>query len=105
MLAENGGSMIFQFKKSKERYVYDSGSGVVSSLSALQYKMLSYVAPPLGEELPTALRYDLAKFDGGAVSEAYEGLYKLYSEGKLFSNDDASPEECEKKFALVKEKY
>ncbi len=97
--------MIFQFKKSKERFVYDSGSGAVSSLSALQYKMLSYVAPPLTEDLPTALRYDLAKFDGGAVSEAYNELYKLYSEGKLFSNDEASPEECEKKFALVKENY
>lgn len=95
--------MIFQFKKSGERYVYDSGSGEISSVSALQYKMLSYVKPPLTEDLPTALRYDLAKYDGGAVSEAYDGLYELYVEGKLFSEDADSPEECEAKFNSARE--
>ncbi len=97
--------MIFQFKKSGERYVFDSGSGEVSAVNALQYKMLSYIKPPLTEDLPTSLRYDLAKYDGGAVSEAYEGLYSLYAEGKLFSEDLASPEECEAKFERIKEKY
>ncbi len=97
--------MIFQFKKSGERYVYDSGSGEVSAVSALQYKMLSYIKPPLTEDLPTALRYDLAKYDGGAVSEAYDGLYELYKEGKLFSEDHDSPEECEAKFAEIQAKY
>lgn len=97
--------MIFQFKKNGERCVYDSGSGTVSSLSALQYKMLSYVSPPLTEDLPTALRYDLAKYDGAAVSDAYDGLYKLYSEGKLFTDDEDTVEECENKFNLVREKY
>ncbi len=97
--------MIFQFKSSGERYVYDSGSGEVSAISALQYKMLSYIKPPLSEDLPTALRYDLAKYDGGAVSEAYDGLYALYSEGKLFSEDSDAPDVCEAKFAAVREKY
>lgn len=97
--------MVFQFKKSGERYVYDSGSGEVSAVSALQYKMLSYIKPPLTEDLPTSLRYDLAKYDGGAVSEAYDGLYRLYSEGKLFSEDTDSPEKCEEKFNTLRDNF
>ena len=78
--------MVYLFKVNGERYVYDEGSGNVSSVTALQYKMISYIKPPLGEDLPTALRYDLAKYDGGAVTDAYEGLYELFSEGKLYSD-------------------
>ena len=85
--------MIHTFKKGGERFVCDLASGQVSAVSALQYKMLSYLKPPLSPGLPTALRYDLAKYDGGMVEDAYDGLYALYESGKLFSEGDAK-ENC-----------
>ncbi len=87
--------MIHIFKVNGERFVFDRGSGAVSTVSALQYKMLSYLKPPLTEELPSALRYDLAKYDGGMVEDAYEGLYRLYCGGRLFAPDeDGGSPEC-----------
>lgn len=89
--------MIHTFKKGKERYVCDLASGQISLVSALQFKMLSYLRPPLTPELPTSLRYDLAKYDSGSVEDAYEGLYALFEEGKLFSGgkDRADCTGCE----------
>lgn len=78
--------MIYLFKLNGERYVYDEGSNTLSQLTMLQYKMISYVKPPLSEDLPTSLRYDLAKYDGGAVSDAYEGIYALFEAGKLYTD-------------------
>ncbi len=79
--------MIHVFKVNGDRFVFDRGSGSVSSISSLQYKMLSYLKPPLTSELPTSLRYDLAKFDSGMVEDAYDGLYTLWEQGKLFSEE------------------
>lgn len=88
--------MVRTFRKNGERFVCDTGSGEVTPISALQYKMLTYVKPPLTEELPTSLRYDLAKYDGGAVEDAYAGLYALYEAGKLFSDrTDGCCDGCE----------
>lgn len=80
--------MIHVYRLGGERFVFDRGSGSVSTVTALQYKMLSYLKPPLTPDLPTSLRYDLAKYDSGMVEDAYEGLYALYEEGKLFSPDE-----------------
>ena len=80
--------MTHTFRKNGERFVCDTGSGTVSTVSALQYKMLTYIKPPLTPDLPTSLRYDLAKYDGGAVEDAYTGLYALYEAGKLFSDGE-----------------
>ena len=57
--------------------------GCNTELSLLQKKMLPYIALPMKKECPTALRYALAKFDSGAVAEAYEGLYVLFEKGLL----------------------
>ena len=57
--------------------------GVNESLTALQKKMLPALVLPMAEECPTALRYALAKYDAGAVTEAYEGLYLLYTKNLL----------------------
>ena len=81
--------MIHTFKNGRERFVCDCSSGHISAVSALQYKMLSYLKPPLTPDLPTSLRYDLAKYDGGMVEEAYDGLYALYEAGKLYSVGEA----------------
>ena len=57
--------------------------GCNAELSLLQKKMLPYIALPMKKECPTALRYALAKFDAGAVAEAYKGLYLLFEKGLL----------------------
>lgn len=77
--------MIKIIKENGERFVCDENSGTKTPITALQAKMLTYLKPPMTEELPTALRYDLAKYDGGMVEDAYAALYELYTEGKLFS--------------------
>ena len=87
--------MVRTFKKNGERYVCDEKSGTVSAVSALEYKMISYLKPPLGPDMPTSLRYDLAKYDSGAVEDAYAKLYALYEAGKLFSEDAGGCGECE----------
>lgn len=77
--------MIHVYKVNGERFVYDAGSDTSTPISALQQKMLSYIKPPMTEDLPTSLRYDLAKYDGGMVADAYDELYEFYLEGKLFA--------------------
>ncbi len=77
--------MIKLLREDGQRYVYDEGSGTKTAVSALEYKMLGYIKPPMTKDLPTYLRYDLAKYDSGSVEEAYTRLYQLYSEGKIFS--------------------
>ena len=53
------------------------------SLTTLQKKMLPMLTLPMAEDCPTSLRYALAKYDAGAVAEAYEALYQLYLQGRL----------------------
>ena len=60
-------------------------------LSALAYKMLGLLEPPLTPECPAALRYDLAKYDSQDVDEAYDELYALSESGVLFSEDVRIP--------------
>lgn len=55
-------------------------------LSSLQKKMLPALTLPMEKACPTALRYALAKYDAGAVAEAYEGLYELFDRGLLENN-------------------
>ncbi len=110
--------MIHIYKVNGERFVYDVGSDTSTPITALQQKMLSYIKPPMTEDLPTSLRYDLAKYDGGMVSDAYDELYGLYLDGKLFSPvqegkcenciaaarcalSERSAAECEKELARV----
>lgn len=64
-------------------------------LDELQYKMLSYIGLPMPPECPSALRYDLAKYDSDAISETYDGLYKLSLEGKMFVPESSAAEKPE----------
>ena len=52
-------------------------------LSAIQKKMLPAITLPMPEECPTSLRYALAKYDAGAVTEAWEDLRELAEAGQL----------------------
>lgn len=57
--------------------------GADVTLTAIQKKMLSAIVLPMPEECPTSLRYALAKYDAGAVAEAWEDLRELAEAGQL----------------------
>ncbi|MCI8387647.1 MAG: hypothetical protein HFE63_04185 [Clostridiales bacterium] len=89
--------MVHTFKFGGHRFAYDSASGSLHILDELGYKMLDYIELPMPKDCPSALRYDLAKYDSAAISDKYDEMYKLYTEGKLYSEDsafDAVESEC-----------
>ena len=80
--------MLYTLKSAGKKYAYDSVSGAVIQLNALQFKMLGAILPPLTAVCPTSLRYELAKFDSMDVEEAYEGIYALSRDGIIYKEDD-----------------
>ena len=50
--------------------------------------MLSAIVPPISQASLTSLRYELAKFDSGEVSEAFDDIYSLAKEGVLYAKED-----------------
>jgi len=80
--------MLYTLKSAGKKYAYDSASGAVIQLNALQFKMLGAITPPLTAACPTSLRYELAKFDSMDVEEAYEGIYALACDGLIYKEDD-----------------
>ncbi len=80
--------MVHTFKFGGQRIAYDSVSGLVLTITELAYKMLEYIELPMASECSSALRYDLAKYDSGAISATYDELYALYRDGKLFAEGD-----------------
>lgn len=82
--------MIYLYKYNGRKCCYDSKSGAVIELTALQYKMMGAIEAPLTPVCPTSLRYELAKFDSEDVSEAYDELYGLFSDGILFAEGDGN---------------
>jgi hypothetical protein len=90
--------MVHSFKFGGRRFAFDSVSGSLHVLDEIAYKMLDYIELPMPKDCPSALRYDLAKYDSAAISDTYDMLYKLYLEGKLYSEDtDFTPTEAEEK--------
>ncbi|MBQ3508136.1 MAG: hypothetical protein IJA91_06260 [Clostridia bacterium] len=61
--------------------------GTEVTLTAIQKKMLYAITLPMPEDCPTSLRYALAKYDAGAVTEAWEGLLELAETGILVAHD------------------
>lgn len=80
--------MLYTLRSSGKKYAYDSASGAVIQLNALQFKMLGAIIPPLTAVCPTSLRYELAKFDSMDVEETYESIYALACDGLLYKEDD-----------------
>ena len=80
--------MIYLYKYNGKKCCYDTASGAVSELTALQYKMLSALEPPMTPVCPTALRYELAKYDSEDVTEAYNELYALFTNGMIFGEEN-----------------
>lgn len=79
--------MVHSFKLGGHRWAYDSGSRTLHILDELAFKMLDYIELPMPKDCPSALRYDLAKYDSEAIDDTYAELYKLYIDGSLYSDD------------------
>lgn len=79
--------MVHSFKLGGHRWAYDSGSRSLHILDELAFKMLDYIELPMPKDCPSALRYDLAKYDSAAIDDTYAELYKLYIDGSLYSDD------------------
>ena len=79
--------MIYLYKYNGKKCCYDTSSGAVLELTALQYKMVGAIEAPMTPTCPTSLRYELAKYDSEDVTEAYNELYGFFSDGLIFGND------------------
>ena len=79
--------MVHIFKTNGRKIAYDTTSGAFVGLSSLANKMMGALTAPLPPVCPTSLRYELAKYDSGDVSETYKQLYRLFEEGLLFCEE------------------
>lgn len=80
--------MLYTFRFEGKKYAYDSVSGAIVQPSALEYKMMGAILPPLTPVCPTSLRYELAKYDSLDVEDAYTAIYALSEAGVLYSAED-----------------
>lgn len=77
--------MLALFRHQGKKYAYDTASGEVIALSALGFKLLGALEPPLSPTLPTSLRYEFAMYDADTLREEYLALYALFAEGRLLA--------------------
>jgi hypothetical protein len=82
--------MLVLFRHNAKKYAYDTVCGSLSALSALEFRMLEAIQPPMPPVCPTALRYELAKYDSADVEYAYDGLFEKSANGMLFLPDDGT---------------
>ena len=80
--------MLYTLKINGKKYAYDSASGAVLPLNTLQMKMLGAIVPPVEPTSLTALRYELAKYDSGEVSDTFDEIYELSQKGVLYAEDN-----------------
>lgn len=80
--------MLYTIKTDGKKYAYDSASGAVLSLNTLQFKMLNAIVPPISPASLTSLRYELAKYDSGEVSDTFDEIYTLAQNGILYADED-----------------
>ena len=71
----------------RRTYLWDPASGELSRLSELEAALLAEAPQPMPAACPTATRYAVAKYDSGAVDEAYAALRDRYTA----STDTDSP--------------
>ena len=93
--------MLILFKHETKKYAYDTCSGAVIPLSSLQYKVAENIELPMAKLCPTALRYQLAKYDANDVRQAYSFLYSLYSEGLISEKTDGIKLRLEGDYSLT----
>ena len=91
--------MLVLFRHSGKKYAFDTVAGALTALTALEHRMLEALTPPMPPACPTALRYELAKYDSCAVEECYDALLEKSANGVIFTPEngnircpDATPE-------------
>lgn len=92
---------VHYFKLAGQRFALDTASGYVTAVDEIAYKMLVYLTPPLPEDCPSAIRYDMAKYDSQLVAKTYASLLELHKAGKLFTDVPFAPETFAKKQLIL----
>lgn len=82
--------MLILFRHNAKKYAYDTVCGSLQTVSALEYRMLEAIQPPMSTNCPTALRYELAKYDSEDVAESYDALYKKATDGMIFATENGT---------------
>lgn len=66
--------MLIPIPLRRRTYLWDPASGELNRLSELEAALLAEAPQPMPAACPTATRYAVAKYDSGAVDEAYTAL-------------------------------
>lgn len=83
--------MIHTFKLNGIRAAVDSRDGSVSILDNLSYLMIPEMPENPAPEMPTSLRYALAKYDSKDLAAAYRELYSLFTaEKEMYTADSVA---------------
>ena len=82
--------MLILFKHGPKKYAYDTVSGTLLPLTALAKRMLEATEVPMPPVCPTALRYELAKYDSADVEETYDELYRRAAGGAILAPDNGT---------------
>ncbi len=77
--------MVHYFKLAGQRMVLDCASGFTANVDEITYKMLAYLTLPLPEDCPSAIRYDMAKYDSELVDKTYRTILADHKAGKLYT--------------------
>lgn len=90
--------MVHYFKLAGQRIVLDEASGYAAAVDEITYKMLAYLTLPLPEDCPSAIRYDMAKYDSRLVDETYAAILEKHRTGQLYTDipfdADKAPSLC-----------
>ena len=79
-------NMVHYFKLAGGRFVLDEASGYAAAVDEITYKMLAYLTLPLPEDCPSAIRYDMAKYDSRLVDETYAAILEKHKAGLLYTD-------------------
>lgn len=82
--------MLILFRHNAKKYAYDTVCGALHTVNALEYRMLEAIQPPMSRGCPTALRYELAKYDSESVAECYDALYEKAADGMIFAPENGT---------------
>ena len=90
--------MVHYFKLAGQRLVLDEASGYTAPVDEIAYKMLAYLTLPLPADCPSAIRYDMAKYDSALVDKTYQEILAKHRAGQLYTDvpfdADKAPTVC-----------
>ena len=80
--------MIHKFKFNDSNFVIDVNSGSVHVVDDISYDILDFINGAFFDYTKQYVLQKLEnKYDKQDISEAYEELFSIYKQGKLFSQD------------------